>query len=113
MLLKFQSDLQAFVVGDTTVEPIIHHCIGDVHSSSEDLVKMTTQPVGDNSGVKCMGEVQVVQLPVHVGDVVIEVTTYHNRSLRILPDDILDDIRHSLCSFHLKLLLARFEVAIQ
>jgi hypothetical protein len=49
MLLKFQSDLQAFVVGDTTVEPIIHHCIGDVHSSGEDLVKMTTQPVGDNS----------------------------------------------------------------
>jgi len=101
------------VVGDTTVEPVIHQGVGDVHSSGEDLVKMTTQPVGDNSGVKCMGEVQVVQFMVHVGDVVVEVTTDHNCSLRVLPDDILDDICHSLCSFHLELLLARFEVAIQ
>ena len=48
MLLKFKSDLQAFVVGNTTVEPIIHHCIGDIHSSGEDLVKMTSQILSDS-----------------------------------------------------------------
>jgi hypothetical protein len=112
MLLKFKSDLQAFVVGNTTVEPIIHHCIGDVHSSGEDLVKMTTQVVGDNSGVNCTGESQEVQFPVHVGYVVVEVTTHHNRRFRILFDDILDDISHPLCPFNLERFLPWFEVAV-
>jgi hypothetical protein len=112
MLLKFKSDLQAFVVGNTTVEPIIHHCIGDIHSSGEDLVKMTTQVVGDSSGVKCTGESQEVQFPVDVGYVVVEVTTHHYHRFRILFDDILDDISYSLCPFNLERFLPWFEVAV-
>ena len=113
MWLQFKSDLQAFVVSDTTIEPVVHHCIGDFHIPGEDLVKMTTQLVSDITGVKCTSEVKVVQLPVHVGDVVIEVTTHHYCSLRILLDDIPDDIGHSLRSIHLELLFTRFEVAIE
>jgi hypothetical protein len=112
MLLKFKSDLQAFVVGDTTVEPIIHHRIGDFHSSGEDLVKMTTQPVGDRSVVKCKRESQVVHFPVNVLDVVNEVTSYHNRRFRILFDDILDDISHPFCPLNLERFLPWFEVAV-
>jgi hypothetical protein len=57
MLLKFECDLQAFVVGDTTFEPIIDHCIGDFHFPGKDLVKMTIQLVRDSSGVNFMREV--------------------------------------------------------
>ena len=92
MLLKFKSDLQAFVVGNTTVEPIIHHCIGDIHSSGEDLVKMTTQVVGDSSGVKCTGESQEVQFPVHVGYVVVEVTTHHNTTKPQNPKSVMSKL---------------------
>ena len=101
------------MVGYTTVEPVIHHCIGDVNSSGEYLVKMSTQFMGDSSGVKCTGETQVVKFTVHVGDVVVEVTTHHDRSISILFDDILDDISYPLCPFDLELFLPRFEVAVQ
>jgi len=110
MLLKFKSDLQAFVVGNNTVEPVVNHRVGDIHSSGEDLVKVTTQVVGDNSGVNCTGESQEVQFPVHVGYVVVEVTTYHNRRFRILLDDIFDDISNPLCPLSLEWFLSRFQV---
>ena len=73
---------------------------------------MTTQIVGDNSGVYCTGEPQEVQFQVEVGYVVIEVTTHHNCRFRILLDDILDDISHPLCRLNLERFLPWFEVAV-
>ena len=36
----------------------------------------------------------------------------HDRSVNILPDDILDDISHSFCPLHMEWFLPRFEVAV-
>jgi hypothetical protein len=47
-----------------------------------------------------------------VVDVIVEVTTYHDVSIGILLDDILDDISHSLRSILLELLVTWFEVAV-
>jgi hypothetical protein len=113
MLLKFQSDLQAFVVSDATIKSAVHQGIGYFHSPGEDLIEMTTQYMGDSSGFESTSEVKVMQFTVYVGDVIVEITTYHNCSFRVLLDDIFDDIGHSLCSVHFELFLSRFEVAIQ
>ena len=96
-----------------SIEAIIDHGIGNVDSSSEDLVQVSTQLVGDSALVYSVRELQVVELPIHVVDVVVEVTTDNNRSVDILPDDILDDINHSLGSLHLVWFFPRFEVAVQ
>ena len=112
MLLELQRDSQTPVVRHPTIKAVIDQCIGDVDSSSEDLVQVSTQSMGDGVWVHCMGETKEVQLTVHVGDVVVKVTTHHNCRFRILLDDILDDISHSLRSLHFELFLSRFEVAI-
>ena len=112
MLLEFKRDLQTFVVSHLPVKAVIHQCIGDLSPSNEDLIQMSTQLVGDGAGVDSTRKVEKVELKVEVGDVVVKVTTYYHHCSRILLDDILDDINHSLCSLHFELLLPRFEVAI-
>ena len=59
-----------------------------------------------------MLKVMVVECPIHVVDVIIEVTTQNYSGIGVLTNDILDDISDSLCSFLLELFLPRFEVAI-
>jgi hypothetical protein len=113
MLLELQRDSQTPVVRHPTIKAVIDQCIGDVDSSSEDLVQVSTQSMGDGVWVHCMGETKEVQLSVHVRDVVVEVTTHHNNRVHILFDDILDDISHSVCSILLELLLTWFKVAVQ
>ena len=44
------------MISDPIVEAIIHQCIGDVNSSSEDLIKMPTVFFGDDIVVDCMWE---------------------------------------------------------
>ena len=100
------------MVSDATVETVVHQGIGDIHSPGEDLIEVTTHYMGDSIGFESTSEVKAVQLTVHVGDVIIKVTTHHNCRFRILLDDILDDISHSLRSLHFELFLSRFEVAI-
>jgi hypothetical protein len=101
------------VVRHPTIKAIIDQRIGNVDSSSEDLVQMSTQLVGDGVWVHCMGETEEVEFAIEVGNVVVKVTTYHNRSIRILPQDVFDDICHPHRSFLLELLFPWFEVAIQ
>jgi hypothetical protein len=113
MLLELQRDSQTSVVRHPTIKAVIDQCIGDVDSSSEDLVQVSTQSMGDSVWVHCMSETEEVQLSVHVSDVVVEVTTHHNNRVHILFDDILDDISHSVCSILLELLLTRFKVAVE
>ena len=59
-----------------------------------------------------MLKVMVVECPIHVVDVIVEVTTHNDSSIGVLTNDILDDFSNSFCSFLLELLLPRFEVAI-
>jgi hypothetical protein len=101
------------VIRHPIIKAIIDQCIGNVDSSSEDLVQMSTQLVGDGVRVECTGEIEEVEFAIEVGDVVIKVTTYHNRSIRILPYDVFDDVCHPHRSFLLELLFPWFEVAIQ
>jgi hypothetical protein len=77
--------------------------IGDFHSPGEDLIEMTTHYMGDSCKFECTREVKVVQFTVYVVDVIVEITTYQNCCFRILLDDILDDICHSLCSVYFEL----------
>jgi hypothetical protein len=98
---------------DATIETVVHQGIGDFHSPGEDLIEETTHYMGDSIGFESTNEVKVVQFTVHVGDVIVKVTTHHNCSFRVLLDNILDDIGHSLCSVHFELFFFRFEVAIQ
>jgi hypothetical protein len=100
------------VIRHPTIKAVINQCIGDVDSSSEDLVKMSPILMGDGARIESASEVEEVELGVHMVDVVVEVTTHHDCSIRILPQDILDDIRHSLHSLLLVHLLSWFEVAV-
>ena len=54
-----------------TVKAVINQCVGDVDSSSEDLVQMSTQLVGDGVRVECTGEIEEVEFAIEVGDVVV------------------------------------------
>ena len=96
-----------------TVEAIIDQRIGNVNPSSEDLVQVSTQPVGDSAQVNSVLKLQDVQLSVDVVDVIVKVTTYDDSSISVLLDDILDDISYSLCSLYFERFVPRFEVAIQ
>ena len=94
------------------IKAIIDQRIGNVDSSSEDLVQVSTQLVGGGVRVECTGEIEEVEFAIEVVDVVVKVTTYHNRSIRILPQDVFDDVCHPHRSFLLELLFPWFEVAI-
>jgi hypothetical protein len=96
-----------------TVEAIIDQRIGNVNPSSEDLVQVSTQPVGDSALVNSVLKLQDVQLSVDVVDVIVKVTTHDDSSIYILLDDILDDISDSFCSLCFERFVPRFEVAIQ
>jgi len=96
-----------------TVEAIIDQRIGNVNSSSEDLVQVSTQLMGDSALVNSVLKLQDVQLSVDVFDVIVKVTTHDDSSIYILLDDILDDISDSFCSLCFERFVPRFEVAIQ
>jgi len=100
------------VICHPTIKAIIDQRIGNVNPSSEDLIQVTTQLMGDGVHAESSGEFQKVELSIHVVYVVVEVTTHHYRCIGILSDDILDDIGHPFCSLFLMLLLSRFEVAV-
>jgi hypothetical protein len=101
------------VIRHPTVKAVINQCVGDVDSSSEDLVQMSPILMGDGAGVEGTSEFKGVELSIHVVDVVVEITTHNDRSISILPNDILDDISHSFCPLHMEWFLPRFEVAVQ
>ena len=44
---------------------------------------------------------------------VVEVTTYDNRCVRVFPDDILDDVQDSFGSILQVLLFSRVEIAVE
>ena len=96
-----------------TIEAIIDQCIGNVNSSSEDLVQVSTQLAGNSALVNSVLKLQGVQFSVHVVDVIVKITTYDDSCINILLDDIFDDISYSLCPLCFERFVPRFEVAIQ
>jgi len=113
MLLQLERDLEALMIRHPTVEAIIDQRIGNVSSSSEDLVQVSTQPMGDSALVNSVLKLQDVQLSVDVVDVIVEITTHDDSSISVLLDGILDDISDSFCSLDFERFVPRFEVAIQ
>ena len=57
------------MIRHSTVKAVINQRIGDVDSSSEDLVKMSTILMGDGVRVECASEVEDVELAIHMVDV--------------------------------------------
>jgi len=100
------------VIRHPTIKAVIDQCVGDVDSSSEDLVQMPPILMGDDAGVEGTSEFEGVELSIHVVDVVVEITTHNDRGISILPNDILDDISHSLCPLRMEWFFHRFEVAV-
>ena len=92
-----------------TVEAIIDQRIGNVNPSSEDLVQVSTQLMGDSALVNSVLKLQNVQLSVDVVDVIVKVTTHDDSSISVLLDDILDDISDSFCSLCFERFVPRFE----
>jgi hypothetical protein len=66
---------------------------------------VTSQFVSCTPRIESMLKVMVVECPIHVVDVIIEVTTHNDSSIGVLTNDILDDISDSFCSFLLELFL--------
>ena len=97
----------------STVKAIIDKRVGNVNPSSEDLVQVSTQPVGNSALVNSVLKLKEVQLLVDVVDVIVKVTTHDDSSISVLLDDILDDISDSFCSLCFERFVPRFEVAIQ
>ena len=94
------------------VKVVIHHSVGNVNFSRENLVQMASQLVSDTSLIKSMLKVMVVGCPIHVVDVIIKVTIHNDSSIGILADDIFNDISDLVRSFLLELFLSMLEVAI-
>ena len=100
------------MIRDLVIKAIVNHCVSDLNTSGKDLIQMSTHFMGDCAWVHCTLKAKEMQLLVHVVDVVVKVTTYHDVSIGILLDDILDDISDYLRSILLELLITRFEIAV-
>jgi hypothetical protein len=74
---------------------------------------MSTQLLGDGERVEFTSEIEEVKFGIHLVDVVVKVTTYHNRTIRILSQEVFDGVFHPHRYYLLKLLLPWFEVAFQ
>ena len=107
-MIKLQGYLEALVICDLMIKAIVNHCVSDLNTSGKDLIQMSTHFMGNSVRVQCALKAKEMQLLVHVVDVVVKVTTYHNVGIGIL----LDDISHSLRSILLELLVTWFEVAV-
>ena len=111
-LVKLQGYLEALVICDLMIKAIVNHCVSDLNTSGKDLIQMSTHFMGNSVRFQCALKAKEMQLLVHVVDVVVKVTTYHNVGIGILFDDILDDISHQLCYILLELLITRFKIAV-
>ncbi len=52
------------MISHSTIKAIIDQCISNVDSSSEDLVQMSTQLVGDGVRVECTSEIEELEFAI-------------------------------------------------
>ena len=69
--------------------------------------------VGLSAGFECASEIQGPQFLYDVGHVVVKVTTYDNRSIGVLPDNVSGDLNHPLGSLFQVLLFARLKITVE
>jgi len=60
MLLQLERDFEALMICHSTVKAIIDQRVGNVNPSSEDLVQVSTQLVGDSALVNSVLKLQDV-----------------------------------------------------
>ena len=101
------------MVGHRVAVLLAQNDLPDCHVPCEHLVEVTTLSMGLTTRVDRQCKVERSQLLDDVGHVVVEVTTYDDRSMRVLPDDIPRDFRYPFGSLLQVLLLPRLEVAVE
>jgi hypothetical protein len=114
MLLELQKrDFQKSEIRHSSIKAIIDKGDGNVNSSSEDLIQVSTKFMGDGVWFHCICETKEMQLTIHTGDVIVKVILHHDSRVHILLDDILDDTSYPTCSLLLELPLSRFKIAVE
>ena len=74
---------------------------------------MSTLFVGLSAGFECASEIQGPQFLYDVSHVVVEVTTYDNRSIGVLSYDVSGDFDHPFSSLLQVLLFARLKITVE
>ena len=113
MLLKLDGHLQTLVVRDVIVVVPTDHSIHHLDVASEHLIQVTTLPMGLRATCNRRYKVARCQCLTHHRDVVVEVATDDDRGMRVLLDDVLGDLDHSLGTVLELLLLSRLDVAVE
>ena len=113
MLLQPDSHLQTFVVRDVIVVVPTDHSIHQLDVASDHLVQVTTLPMGLRATCNRRCEVALCQCLTHHRDVVVEVATDDDWGMRVLLDDVLGNLDHSLGAVFELLLLSWLDVAVE
>ena len=93
--MEFQGSLNALVVRDLVAVPRAQDDFPERHVANEHLVEVAALAVGFSARINCRSETEVPQLLDDIRHVVIEVTTYKNRSAGVLLDDVPHDLSDS------------------
>ena len=100
------------MVGDL-VHGLSYHGVHDGYVPNPKLVKMVALPVGCRTLSECRSESRSHQLLVNLGHLPVQVTSYDDLSLCILPDDALHEADDCLRSLHYEAFLSRFQVYVK
>jgi len=112
------------VVGHLVAVPLAQDDLPDFHVPHEHLVEVATLAMSFDTRVNRQCEVEMGQLLNDIAHVVVEVTTYDNRSMRVLPDDVPRDFGYpfgpliqvrlfpwmEIAVKHLHILVAQFQL---
>ena len=100
------------MVGDL-VHGLGYNGVHDGYVPSPHLVQVVALSVGFRTLSECRSESRSHQLLVNLCHLPVQVTSYDNLSLRILPDDALYKADDCIRSLHHKAFLARFQVYVE
>ena len=113
MLLGYEGHFEAAVIRDLVAVLRAHGDGPEFHVPSEHLVEVAAKAVSLSAGLYRSIELERPQLLYDEVHVVVEVTTHDYRSIRVLADDIPDDIRDPLGPLFEVLLFSWLQVAVQ
>ena len=101
------------MVGHRVAVLLTQDDLPDFHVPHEHLVEVATLAMSFETRVDRQCKVERGQLLDDVAHVVVEVTTYDNRSMRVLPDDVPRDFRYPFGPLLQVLLFPWLEVAVE
>ena len=111
--MEFKGYVEALMVGDFFTVPRAQDDFPECQVPCEHLVEVSTLTVGLSAWFYCCGKSQLPKLLDDVCHVVIKVTAYDYRSIRVLSDDVPHNFRHSHSPFSQVLLFPWLEIAVQ